>query len=251
MKYFKNKTLREHLWRANPNCHYCDTPTVPPEQCPKSKTPPDNMATLDHVYTRFDEERKEGQNRYVVNLACNKCNKDLGREREKQVPIEELRARSSHKLTPIKKLSKLGKWSNWLDSPEGDASIEKFVEELHTKKEALNHKLQQLHNALKTPKRFDKHISNVVAGVLHKIKKCEHESGGYEINDKGEHCEISPTESFDILFEYFRAYGSDANIDDEDFLSEQYELNGYTMKLYQGQGAFYRLYKVTELLVQI
>ena len=106
MKYISNKTLRENLWRANPKCHYCPTITVPPELCKKmvkksgkmveAQDCPDNMATLDHVYTRFDDERRQGENRYVVNLACNKCNRERGREREMQVPIEELRLRSSH-----------------------------------------------------------------------------------------------------------------------------------------------------------
>lgn len=155
----------------------------------------------------------------------------------------------------IKKLKEL------LDSEEGKQQIEKFFEEEKAKKEELNRKLIKMHlhfvdGKMDNIDNFSKHIEEVVKENRAKIKFCEENYGGYELIEEGEHkgerCEITPTESMYLLFEYFRKHGKDvADEIEEMFLSEKYDLDGYSMELYQGQGCSIRLLKGEDLLIQI
>lgn len=150
---------------------------------------------------------------------------------------------------------------DFLDSEEGKQQIEKFFEEEKAKKDELNRKLIKMHlhfvdGKMDNIDNFSKHIEEVVKENLAKIKFCEENYGGYELIEEGEHkgerCEITPTESMDLLFEYFRKHGKDvADEIEKMFLSEKYDLDGYSMELYQGQGCFLRLLKGEELLIQI
>jgi hypothetical protein len=58
---------------------------------------PDDMATLDHLYSRLNPERKPnlcGEERTV--LACWGCNFERGKDEYAQLSIEEKRKRSNH-----------------------------------------------------------------------------------------------------------------------------------------------------------
>jgi hypothetical protein len=95
-EHFIAKVHRKNLWLKSPLCCYCHQPTVLPEDCLSNgqKKPPDNMATVEHVFTRFDKERWVKNNRHIIALACHKCNNLMGSIRQAFVPIEELRERS-------------------------------------------------------------------------------------------------------------------------------------------------------------
>ena len=81
------RELRRQLFEQDPHCHWCGCLTIWLDQ--DGGAYPDNFATLDHLYTRYEmEKRVELGNPFV--LACNKCNHDRGAEATKAQPIEEL-----------------------------------------------------------------------------------------------------------------------------------------------------------------
>jgi len=99
----KIKKLRTSLWKENSQCYYCKTLTILPTDFPnllelqKKGITPDNMATVEHLYSRYEEERfKEGGQDQCV-LSCYKCNQEKEREKTSLIPIEELRKRSKKK----------------------------------------------------------------------------------------------------------------------------------------------------------
>ncbi len=68
------KKRRERLFAKNPHCHWCKCLTVPPN--PNGGGGPDNMATLDHLFSRLVKQPKyvgDGRTPVTV-LACRKCN---------------------------------------------------------------------------------------------------------------------------------------------------------------------------------
>jgi hypothetical protein len=97
----KLKRLRISLWKLNPLCHYCFKQTQLPTDFPdllslqKKGITPDNMATVEHIYTRYEPERFEegGEDKCV--LACYKCNKDREREVSSKLSKEELQEKSN------------------------------------------------------------------------------------------------------------------------------------------------------------
>ena len=79
MQNVRKRKLRLY-WR-NPHCHWCGTKTIihKHKQC---KAIPDNAATVDHLYTRFDYMRgKSPPGVEATVLACNKCNFERGKAR--------------------------------------------------------------------------------------------------------------------------------------------------------------------------
>ncbi len=103
--FFEKKTVfadqsrtqkkRKILWDKNPHCYHCNILTILPEQL-KPNTYPPNMATIDHIFTRLDPRRRQphkGEERYW--LSCKKCNEERGATLESELPIEELRKRST------------------------------------------------------------------------------------------------------------------------------------------------------------
>jgi hypothetical protein len=64
---------REKLWQADPHCHWCGCLTVPPSGAAKMKRIPKNMATLDHLRSRYDSSRGSDCEEATV-LACWQCN---------------------------------------------------------------------------------------------------------------------------------------------------------------------------------
>lgn len=74
-----NRRNREKLMAIDPHCHWCgiEVKDYNIKQMQRHG-PPNDMATLDHIYTKLEwEKRMEAakagdQNRHV--LACNRCN---------------------------------------------------------------------------------------------------------------------------------------------------------------------------------
>lgn len=99
--YGKLKRMRVAFWKKDPKCYYCSQITILPTDFPdllelqaKGITP-DNMATIEHLHTRYDKERfeKGGEDNCV--LACYKCNHEKERERSSQLSKEEHQKRSN------------------------------------------------------------------------------------------------------------------------------------------------------------
>jgi hypothetical protein len=82
------KEFRRKLWLENPLCHWCGIETIWIELKNGGKLP-DDAATIDHLYTRYELEKRQEMGNPRV-LACNKCNHDLGEKATAAQPIEEL-----------------------------------------------------------------------------------------------------------------------------------------------------------------
>jgi len=150
---------------------------------------------------------------------------------------------------------------DFIESDEGKKAMEEFVIELNRKHEKLELQLESLHYNLTYFNDYKTGLKNLVNKIIAeneaKIEYCDKHHNGYELITEGQYkgnlCEINPTPSFYLLFEYFQKYGKDVGeFFYEDFLSEVYELEDYVIKLYQGQGAFFRLCLIDEeILIQI
>jgi hypothetical protein len=111
------KRQRRRMWELDPRCHWCGTETVLPEQLPDDhwrverktvakgsqllrqlKRPPANLATIDHLRSRYDSTRQEpaqeGERRRV--LACYACNNRRNTEEQATLPREELWKRAGN-----------------------------------------------------------------------------------------------------------------------------------------------------------
>lgn len=97
------KRVRAAMHRTNPCCRRCGVPTIlssgafETKKLEQSGSPwRDRMATIDHKFTRYDAAQRanpvNGEQRWK--LVCSKCNGELARERELQVPLEERQRRA-------------------------------------------------------------------------------------------------------------------------------------------------------------
>lgn len=91
---------RYRHWKKNPHCRDCGILTILPEKIPQSKrtvklTP--NMATLEHLRSRFDPSRTvpNVSNEIRTTLLCGKCNNERGRIEQKNLSREECLERST------------------------------------------------------------------------------------------------------------------------------------------------------------
>ena len=145
-----------------------------------------------------------------------------------------------------------------LSTEKGKKWVKDYVNSLQEVRNTRNKAIRALKKQLKTDLDLNTHIDAVVAENQAKIVYCDIHNHGYELITEGEHkgalCEINPTDSFMLLFGYFRKYGKKSMKqfqDEYDFLSESYTINEYTMNCYQGQGCFYRIYKDGKAWFQI
>jgi hypothetical protein len=77
---WKRRRRRELFAEQQGKCYWCDRPC---REVTKSRLP-DDAATLDHLFDRFDPRRHmppQGQKRYV--MACHRCNHDRGTARQR------------------------------------------------------------------------------------------------------------------------------------------------------------------------
>lgn len=96
----QRRKQRQKLWNENPHCYYCGILTVPPEIRTKEQVEKgyyfDNMATLEHLFSRLNPKRYEKHKFKTVRhvLACYKCNNDKSMEDTNINFAEEHRRRS-------------------------------------------------------------------------------------------------------------------------------------------------------------
>jgi hypothetical protein len=130
------------LWKKDPKCHWCGEPTflilIPEGVELKIGKQHPKMATIDHLYSRYDPERKErfdGEPQTV--LACHACNDRRNEEEQAAVPVEE-RTKRARELNE-KRSRRKKKWKRELPVvftekmkvPEDHKEFNKQVNHLH------------------------------------------------------------------------------------------------------------------------
>lgn len=99
----RNKERRDKLFKKHPYCHWCSRPLVDPRnyqwKTPSGhnrliKNPPDNLATLDHLDSRFSQERGKHPGKVRTVLACQKCNLQRAADEARRLGAEALRRRT-------------------------------------------------------------------------------------------------------------------------------------------------------------
>ena len=95
-----NKQLRADLMEKDPRCHWChimldNSPEAHRSWWGKGERPPDNAATIEHLFDKFDIRRyKYHKNEFKV-LACYKCNTTRGNLHCRSIPKEEMNKRKT------------------------------------------------------------------------------------------------------------------------------------------------------------
>lgn len=82
----RKRKRRQILFDRDPHCHWCGVLTVWYSQPTKHEEMPNNAATLDHLYSRFNPERItpiDNVERTV--LACLECNRRRSVEEEAKI----------------------------------------------------------------------------------------------------------------------------------------------------------------------
>jgi hypothetical protein len=94
------KGIRKRLWEKDPHCCWCGrlTQLITPKH--GEPTPPD-MATIEHLYSKLDEQRKS---RGMKLLACYECNHNRGNSQVETLAKEEQHKRSGRSPTNGKDL---------------------------------------------------------------------------------------------------------------------------------------------------
>jgi len=92
------KIIRDRLWKVDPHCRQCGVLTILPQDIVKGRDRfgklrhyPDNMATIDHLRSRYDLKRRihdRNERRYI--LLCIKCNNKREKEETSKLKIEKL-----------------------------------------------------------------------------------------------------------------------------------------------------------------
>lgn len=82
------KERRQKLIAKGLGCHWCGRPVKEYEN--KGSNPPDDQATIDHLFDKYNPHRKtpnHNQERRWV-LSCYRCNNDRNKLRQQQLPKE-------------------------------------------------------------------------------------------------------------------------------------------------------------------
>ena len=81
------KKVRDRLFTNDPHCRKCGVLTISPETVPNPACPPDNMATLEHIFSRYhpirysdDYLRMKAKDRRT--LLCYRCNQNNAKEEQ-------------------------------------------------------------------------------------------------------------------------------------------------------------------------
>lgn len=101
---------REKLHAKNPHCHWCNVLTVlQPPGVVITRQPP-NLATVDHLYSRFSGLKTGDGNKQVVTvLACYKCNQQRSEEEQARLGPEFCREHSDRVWNARCELEALGR----------------------------------------------------------------------------------------------------------------------------------------------
>ena len=93
-----DKRRKEILFARHPFCYWCGKEVKIYSYKHHGKSPLD-MATLDHLRTRYNPERQIlSPHKEQTVLACWECNHRRGEEDTKNIPIEELHRRSGKNI---------------------------------------------------------------------------------------------------------------------------------------------------------
>ncbi len=92
------KRRRTRLFNENPHCPFCGVLMVLPESLPdygpRIKVFPDNLCTIEHLFSKLNPEKpKQGK----TMICCKKCNEDRARAEESKLSIEEKQQRANHR----------------------------------------------------------------------------------------------------------------------------------------------------------
>lgn len=104
--YKQGEYLRK-LFKDNPHCHYCKVKTELYEDLRNRGTfkgvhVPDNMATIEHIYSTLNPKRYTVKYMDNIVLACNKCNQTKITEESIALP-QEVKALLSNSPKPKNK----------------------------------------------------------------------------------------------------------------------------------------------------
>jgi hypothetical protein len=137
----------------------------------------------------------------------------------------------------FKKMSE--EFSKWLDSPEGEASIKKFGEEME-RKDLFNERVEtKLHNYLST-------LTDTELDVLvNKLSTWEDKQQSLLYRRGIDSCSLL----FSKLTGMAGRFGVELPEQNEMFYGYGYEYRGYQFKTYHGQGSFTSLTKGEERYV--
>lgn len=79
----QNGLRRKRLFNQDPHCHWCKCLTVW-ENSSAGEVEPDNLATVDHLFSRLSGKKTGDNNsKQVTVLSCKKCNQDRAKAEEK------------------------------------------------------------------------------------------------------------------------------------------------------------------------
>ena len=104
-----NKSKRDQLMKEDPHCFWCGCEVT--NEWPEGRIkPPADLATLDHVYDKWQAEEREaawrnGDDSRRV-LACYRCNQRRNNDRMKEIPKSAVRIRTALGQERKKLLSK-------------------------------------------------------------------------------------------------------------------------------------------------
>jgi len=92
-----NRKFKLEAWNKNPNCHWCQQPTILTNVKLFKGQPDPRMATVDHLISRFNPERylKKNSNPSPKVLACFECNQRRSYEEAARMSEEELKLRNA------------------------------------------------------------------------------------------------------------------------------------------------------------
>jgi len=92
----KLRRRRKHLWESDPNCVFCGRMTVLPKRGVKHGQTRDNLATIEHLDSKYNLMRGKFKNTERTVLCCWRCNNDRNKCEQQNVPIDELHQRSGY-----------------------------------------------------------------------------------------------------------------------------------------------------------
>ncbi len=98
---------RAKLFYENPFCPDCGVKMILPDDIPKVTSKhekgqlgnlkyfPDNLCTIEHLFTKFEPNKRKA-NREMVTILCKKCNEIHGRKSELKAGIDVLHEKSGN-----------------------------------------------------------------------------------------------------------------------------------------------------------
>jgi hypothetical protein len=126
------------------------------------------------------------------------------------------------------------KWEKWIDSPEGIAATEEWLNKREAQERVQNARFEKLVAYLENHS-FDELLQRLIGEHGE-----EHRDFWY---NKG--IEPHPNNKLQFLLDYIGKHGKPlplGSVDDNPFESELYEFKGYYFQLSQGQGCFWRIF---------